>query len=185
MAVFQWGQLGLSGKWIERLCHRKGRGSGTGHLRWSGSNLLNSVCFYPAVVQSSVDSILWSFYVTGCLIVKREILNGSEGYKDQYFIELWCLVASRGLDIWDSSTSFQKNSIGWPQQPLTAKVSDISEKLDFWWSIPQKGVSISYFGTRNDPTIRISKLFDEMRLSRSLRPLRLLMLLRSLRPLRF
>jgi hypothetical protein len=28
-------------------------------------------------------------------------------------------------------TSFQKNGIGWPQQPLTEKVSDISEKLDF------------------------------------------------------
>ena len=29
-------------------------------------------------------------------------------------------------------TSFQKkNDIGWPQQPLTEKVSDISKKLDF------------------------------------------------------
>ena len=43
-------------------------------------------------------------------------------------IELWCLVASGGLDIWVSSTSFQKNYMGWPP---TEKVSDISEKLDF------------------------------------------------------
>ena len=42
----------------------------------------------------------------------------------------------------------------------------------------KKGKSI---GARNDPIIRISKYFDEMRLSRSLRPLKLLGLLRSLR----
>ena len=47
------------------------------------------------------------------------------------FIELWCLVASRGLEICISSTSFKKNDNGWPQQPLTERVSDISEKLDF------------------------------------------------------
>ena len=49
--------------------------------------------------------------------------------------------------------------------------------MDFWWSIPQKGTGIGHFGGRDDPTIR--------RLSRSLRPLRLLMLSRSLRLQRF
>ena len=38
---------------------------------------------------------------------------------------------SRGLPICVSSTSFPKSSIGWPQQPPTERVSDISEKLDF------------------------------------------------------
>ena len=38
------------------------------------------------------------------------------------FVELWILVALRGLEIWVSSTSFQKSDIGWPQQPLTEKV---------------------------------------------------------------
>ena len=38
---------------------------------------------------------------------------------------------SQGLPICVSSTSFQKSSIGWPQQPPTEKVSDISEKLGF------------------------------------------------------
>ena len=47
------------------------------------------------------------------------------------FIELWCLVASGGLDICISSTRFKKNYIGWPQQPPTERASDISEKLDF------------------------------------------------------
>jgi hypothetical protein len=29
------------------------------------------------------------------------------------------------------SPVFKKNDIGWPQQPQTEKVTDISEKLDF------------------------------------------------------
>ena len=104
------------------------------------------------------------------------------GRMTKYFFELWCLVGSGGFTIWVSSTSFQKSSIGWPQQPLTARVSFISEKLDFWWFIPQKVTIIGHLGARNGPTIRISIFFDEKRLSRSLRPLRLL---RSLRLLRF
>ena len=43
-------------------------------------------------------------------------------------------VYSWGLEIWVSSTSFQKSSIGWPQQPPSEKVPYISENLDFWWS---------------------------------------------------
>ena len=45
-------------------------------------------------------------------------------------IELWCLVALRGLEICVSLTTFQIYDFGWPQQPLTERVSDISEKLD-------------------------------------------------------
>ena len=107
------------------------------------------------------------------------------GRRIKFFIELWFIVGSRGLEIWVSSASLKKNSIGWPPQPLTERVSDISKPLDFWWSIPQKGTVIGHFGGRNDPTIRMSKFFDEMRLLRSLRPLRLLRLLRSLRLQRF
>ena len=47
-------------------------------------------------------------------------------------------VYSLGQIIWVSSTSFQKSSIGWPQQPPTEKVQCISENLYFWWFIPQK-----------------------------------------------
>ena len=47
------------------------------------------------------------------------------------YFDLWCLVALEGLDICVSSTSFQKIDIGWPQQPPTERLSDISEKLDF------------------------------------------------------
>ena len=49
-------------------------------------------------------------------------------------------MASGGVDIWVSSTSFQKSNIGRPQQPPKGRVPDISKKLDFWWSIPQKGL---------------------------------------------
>jgi len=53
------------------------------------------------------------------------------GRKTNNFIELWCLVASGGLHFCVSSTSFQNIDIGWPQQPLTEGVSDISEKMGF------------------------------------------------------
>ena len=59
--------------------------------------------------------------------------------------DLWCLVASGGVDICISSIGFQKNYIGWPQQPPTERVSDISKKFDFWWSIPQKGLVLSFW----------------------------------------
>ena len=44
------------------------------------------------------------------------------GRRFNNFIELWCLVDSGGLDFCVSSTNFQKNGIGWPQQPQTKKV---------------------------------------------------------------
>ena len=72
----------------------------------------------------------------GCLIVKWVKLNGSKGQKKNFF-ELWCLVASRGLNSWVSVTSFQKRNIDKKGK---------SEKLDFWWCIPQKGTIIRLFG---------------------------------------
>ena len=40
------------------------------------------------------------------------------GRRINNFIRLWCLVASGGLHICVLSISFQKNDMGWPQQPL-------------------------------------------------------------------
>ena len=51
------------------------------------------------------------------------------------FIGLWCLVASGGLYICVSSTSFQKNEIGWPQQPLTEMV--LKFNMIFYDSTPK------------------------------------------------
>ena len=53
------------------------------------------------------------------------------GSRIKNFDDLLCLVALGGLEFCVSSTSFQKNDIGWPQQPLRERVSDISEKWDF------------------------------------------------------
>ena len=38
-----------------------------------------------------------------------------------YFFEKWWLVGSTALTIWVSSTSFQKSSISWTQQPPTTE----------------------------------------------------------------
>ena len=43
------------------------------------------------------------------------------GRRINNFAELWCLVASGDMEIWVSSTSFQKSNIGWPQQPRTER----------------------------------------------------------------
>ena len=53
------------------------------------------------------------------------------GRRFDNFLELLCLGALGGLDISVSSTRFEKNNMGWPQQPPTEKVPDISEKCDF------------------------------------------------------
>ena len=87
-------------------------------------------------------------------------------------------VYSWGLEIWISSTSFQKSTIGWPQQPPTEKVPYISENLDFWWSIPQKRTSVGHFGAIDDQTIRIRKFFEDIGL---LKPVKSQRLLRSMR----
>ena len=51
---------------------------------------------------------------------------GLRGSRIENFDELWCLVASEGFDFSVSSTSFQKSNIGWPQQPLAERASDIT-----------------------------------------------------------
>ena len=44
------------------------------------------------------------------------------GRRINNFLVLGYLVSSRGLEIWVSSTSFQKSNKGWPQKPLIGKV---------------------------------------------------------------
>ena len=44
------------------------------------------------------------------------------GRRINNFIDLWFLAASGGIKFCVSSTSFQKNDIEWPQQPLTKKM---------------------------------------------------------------
>ena len=53
------------------------------------------------------------------------------GIRINNFVKLWCLVDLGDVEICVPSKSFQKINIGWPQQPLTEMVSDISRKLNF------------------------------------------------------
>ena len=94
-------------------------------------------------------------------------------------------MASGGADICVSSTSFQKNDIGWPQQPPTETVLISVKNLIFDDSFHKKGPVLVILESGVIQPFRISSFFDEMRLSRSLRPLRLLRLLRSMRLQRF
>ena len=64
--------------------------------------------------------------------------SAMRGRRIIHFIELWFIVGLRGLEIWVSSTSFQKSNMGWPQQPPTEKVlkfnlilHDSTQKLSF------------------------------------------------------
>ena len=50
------------------------------------------------------------------------------GRKIHNFVELWCLVALGEMEICVPQKSFQKFNIGWPQQPPTEWLSDISRK---------------------------------------------------------
>ena len=68
------------------------------------------------------DQIHLCMYLQGIShwnVLKQMALRGR---RTNNFIRLWCLVASGGLHICVSSTSFQKNDMSWPQQPLTEKV---------------------------------------------------------------
>ena len=105
--------------------------------------------------------------------------------KNNFLIMIKASVYSRGAVIWVSSTCFQKSNIAWPQQPPTEKVQNISEKLDFWWSIPQTRASIGHFGARDDQTIMTRNFLEEIGLVRLVRPMRLPRLLRSMRLQRF
>ena len=55
-------------------------------------------------------------------------------------------------NFWVPQLFSKKSNISWPQQPPTERVPDISEKLDFWWSILWKGASIGHIGARDDLT---------------------------------
>ena len=103
--------------------------------RDGGNNLyLSGQTIFSMINNKNVhitSSILEANACTGCIKVNWSKLNDSEGQKNKYLFDFWCLVASGGLDICVSLTSFQKIDIGWPQQPPTERVSDISEKLDF------------------------------------------------------
>ena len=74
----------------------------------------------------------------------------------------WCSVGCWVVGIYAWSTIWNCFDLMWPQRPPSEKVPYISEKLDFWWSIPQKITSIGYFGASDYQIIRIRKFFGKL-----------------------
>ena len=84
---------------------------------------------------------------------------------DQMFkksIKKWCSVASWVVEIYAWPTNWKFFDLMRSQWPPSERVPYISEKLDFWWSIPQKITSIGYFGASDDQTIRNRNVFEEI-----------------------
>ena len=69
------------------------------------------------------------------------------GGRIKNFDELWCLVASGGLEFCVSSTSFQKSNIGWPQQPLREK--ELEFRMGFHDSVKNLNIKIKSFLSSN------------------------------------
>ena len=62
------------------------------------------------------------------------------GRRINYFVGLWCPMASEGVEITVSLTNFQKSNISWLQQPHKEKVPDISKKWIFDDPFHKKGL---------------------------------------------
>ena len=129
-----------------------------GNCKWL--SMWSRVCNNKANYRTRIRL---TYYLVQGLSFLIEILWRPRGPpKNNFLIMMKASVYSRGAVIWVSSTSFQKSNIAWPQQPPTEKIPNISEKLDFWWSIPQKGTSIGHFGARDDQTIMIRNFLEEI-----------------------
>ena len=76
-----------------------------------------------------------AFFIQGVSHWRMQSKSALRVRRINNFIDLWYLVASGGLHICVSSTSFQKNEIGWPQQPLTEKV--LKFNMIFYDSTPK------------------------------------------------
>ena len=92
------------------------------------------------------------------------------------FLELWCLVSSGGAVIWVYQPVFKKIASAGLSSLRQKGYQILVKNWIFDDPLHKKKNCIGHLCVRDDPTMRSSKLFDEMRLLRSLRPLRLLRL---------
>jgi len=88
----------------------------------------------------------------------------------QIKFDLKLSVYSSGVDIWLLSFKFNFGLVGWPPQPPRERVLKINKIEGFWWSISHWEAKIGLFGAMVNGNIKLSNLFCEMRLLRSLRP---------------
>ena len=84
------------------------------------------------------------------------------GKRIKYFFELWWMVGSGGFTINVSSSSFYKNSIGWPQQPPTEKV------LKFNW-IFRDSIK-NFFFSKHPNKAEFNDMDDETQMVKHLEP---------------
>ena len=71
-------------------------------------------------------------------------------------------MASWVVEVYAWSTIWKFFDHTQPQRPPSERVPYISEKLDFWWSIPQTITIIGYFVASDDQTIMIRKFFEKI-----------------------
>ena len=95
------GNLHHTSKYITRLSERGGVGD------------YNYVPAFGSSVKVNIQGVSEWTDISKLALRGRSIIN---------LLELWCIVSSGGLEICESSNSFQKNYIGWPLQPPTKKV---------------------------------------------------------------
>ena len=112
-------------------------------------------CLYivsPKALNSPYDNVIQG--ISYWSVKSKSALRGRRIHN---LIELWCLVGSGGLDIWVSSTSFQKSNIGWPQQPLTERV--LKFNMIFPYSTP------IFFSSKHQSKAEFKNLNDNELLS--------------------
>ena len=124
------------------------------HKYWLSFLSFTPLSNYLLTVKSSLEiSLLFFCHYISSLEEVQSFIQGISFWNGLYELALTDknIQVRFGLKMiqvwWDreflgTTTFFPKNSIGWHQQPLTERVSDISKILDFWWPIPQKGTSI-------------------------------------------
>jgi hypothetical protein len=90
--------------------------------------------FWISAVQKKVFIFLLGKYikvVQGVSHWNEQSNLALTGIKIDNFIDIMCSTNAWGYDILTFVTIFQKSNIGWPQQPPTERVSDISKKTGF------------------------------------------------------
>ena len=96
---------------------------------------IGKMCYAIKPLDFLFSTIQKIFNVQGISYWSVKSNSALRGRSINHFIDLWFIVGSGGLEIWVSSTSFQKSNIYWPQQPLTEKVLVVN--LTFHDSTPK------------------------------------------------
>ena len=91
------------------------------HIYHSSSHIFHMIEYY-----CSSNKCLQT---TGCLTLKCAIVNGSDGWKDQYFVDFSLEACSGALGIWVSSINFNINDRACPPQPQIWRIPKLNLKF--------------------------------------------------------